>query len=111
MTNVVRATPITFLPYMLLFFHDAKSLRDFLVRVGQQREGQIVLLLKFLLRLRRVGRYAEQHRARLLHLFVCVAEPASFDRSTGSVGAGKKVENDGFAPQVVQRKLFFVLVL
>ena len=111
MMNVVRATPHHFLAVHIFFFHDAESLGDFLVGVGEQGEGQVELLLEFLLRFRSVGRYAKQHGARLLHLFVCVAEPASFDGSTRSVGAGIKVENDGLAAQVFQRDFFSVLVL
>jgi hypothetical protein len=82
----------------IFFFHDAESLGDLLVLVSEQGEGQVEFLLEFLLRLWGVGRYAEQHGARLLHLFVSVAEPASFDGSARSVGAGVKVENDGLRP-------------
>src|SRR4029077_14108124 len=50
-------------------------------------------------------------RARLLHLLVGVAEPASFDGSTRSVGAGVKEENNRFPAQILERDIFPVLVL
>jgi len=100
-----------FLSIHILFFHHAESLGDFLVRIREKGEGQIELFLKFLLRLRGIGRYAKQHGARLLHLLVCVAEPASLNGSARSVGAGIKVQNDGLAAQVFQRDFFSVLVL
>jgi len=36
MMNVVRATPQNFLAVHILFFHDAESLGDFLVGVGEK---------------------------------------------------------------------------
>jgi len=95
----------------VLFLHDSERVRDFLLAVGEQAERQIVLFLKFLLGFRGIRGYPKQHHARLLHLFVCVAEPASFNRSSGSVGARKKVKHHGLAAQVLERDFFSVLIL
>ena len=77
--------PHDLLPVHVLFFHDTKGVRDLLFGVSEQREGQILLFLEFLLRFWGVWGYAKQHGARLLNLFICVAEPASFYGSTGGV--------------------------
>src|SRR4051794_28212149 len=105
-----RHTP-DFLSIHVLFFHDTESLGDFLVAIGQQGKGQILFLLKLLLRFRGIRGDPKQHGTGLLHLFVCVAEPASFNGSAGSVGAGIEKENHSFALQVFQCNFFSVLVL
>ncbi len=100
-----------FSPIHVLLAQDAEGDGDLLVGIGQQREGKIVLLRKFFLRTGRVGRDAKQRGAGFLNLFICVAEPASFDGSTGRVGPRVKEQDDRFAAQVLQRKVFSVLIL
>ena len=95
----------------IFFFHHAEGLGHFLVGIGEQAEWQVKFLLKFLLRFRSVGGDAEQHGASLLHLLVCVAEPASFNGSTRGVGARIKIEDHGLAAQILQRDVISVLVL
>ena len=95
----------------VLFFHHAKGIGDLLFGVGEQREGQILLFLEFLLRFWRIRGYAKQHDARLLNLSICVAEPASFYRSTRGVRPWIEKQNDRLAAQVFQRDLDAVLVL
>jgi len=95
----------------VLFFHHAEGVRDLLFSVGEQGEGQILLLLKFLLRFWGIGGYAKQHGARLLNLFICVAEPASLDGSTGGIRPGIEKQNYRLAPQVFEREFGAVLVL
>ncbi len=95
----------------VLFFHHAEGICDLLLGVGEQSEGQILLFLEFLLRFWRIRGYAKQHDARLLNLFICVAEPASFYRSTRGVRPGIEEQHDCFAAQVFERDLGAVLVL
>jgi len=77
-------TPDLF-PVHILFFHHLEGIGDLLFGVGEQREGQILLFLKFLLRFWGIRGYAKQHNARLLNLSICVAEPASLYGSTGGI--------------------------
>jgi hypothetical protein len=84
-----------------LLFHDAVSGADFLVGVGEERVGKVVLLLEFLLLFRAVGGDAEYDSAGLEYLLECVAEPARFYRSTGSVGLGIKEQNHVLAFKIV----------
>jgi hypothetical protein len=100
-----------FLPVHVLFLQHAECVGHFLIRICQQRERQVELFLEFLLRLGRVGRNPDDDRARLLNLFVCVAEPARFNGSTRSVGAGIKEKDHGFAAKLLRRDFFPVLVL
>ena len=90
-----------FLAIHVLFLHDAEGLGDFLVGVGEEAEGQVLAFFEFLLGFGRVGRDAEQHGTGLLNLSVGVAEPASFDGSTGSVGFRVEEENDGLAAHIL----------
>ena len=95
----------------VLFFHDAKGVGDLLFGVGEQGEGQILLFLKFLLRFWHIGGYAKQHDARLLNLFICVAEPASFYGSTGGIRSWIEEQNYRFAAQIFERDFGAVLIL
>ena len=72
----------------IFFFQYAELVGDLFVRIGQQHEWETVLVLKFLLRSGGVARNTGQDGARLFDLLVCVAEPARFFRSTGSIGLG-----------------------
>ena len=54
-TNVERLTPMYFFPAKLLLAPDAVLLGDRVVRVGEQRERQLVLVLELHVRLLVVG--------------------------------------------------------
>jgi hypothetical protein len=90
-----------FLPVHVFFLQHAECVRHLLVGIRQQRERQVELFLEFFLRFGCVGRNPDDDRARLLNLFVRVAEPARFDGSTRSVGAGIEEEDDGFAAKIL----------
>jgi hypothetical protein len=100
-----------FFPVHVFLLQHAESVGHFPVGVGQQGEGQVELLLEFLLRFGRVGRNPDDDRAGLLNLFVRVAEPARFYGSARSVSAGIEEEDHGFAAQILRRDFFSVLVL
>ena len=100
-----------FLAVHVLFFHHAEGIGDLLFGVGEQGEGQILLFLKFLLRFWGIGGYAKQHGARLLNLFICVAEPASLYGSAGGIRPGIEEQDHCFAAQVFERDFGAVLVL
>ena len=100
-----------FLSVHILLLPDSKGLGGFLVGIGEQGEGKAVLVLEFLLCLRRVGRNSEDDRAGFLNLLVGIAEPASFYGSAGSVGTRKEIEDDGLAPQIFKGEFFAVLIL
>ena len=95
----------------VFFLQNAEGLGDFLVGVGQQREWEVIVVGKSLLCFGRIRGDAKQHRAGLLNLTVCVAEPASFQRSARGVGAGIEEENHGLAAQVLEGDFFLVLIL
>jgi hypothetical protein len=110
-TNVVRAIPITLLAVHIFFLHDAISVGDFLVGIGEQRKGQLEFVLKLLLCLGRVGGDPEQDGAGFLNLLVGIAEGAGFDGASGSIGAGIEIQNHCFASQALEREFLSVLVL
>ena len=94
----------------VLFFEHTISLRELLVGVGQQRERQVILVFELLLPFRAVGRDAQDDGAGVLDFAVCVAEPARFNRSTGSVGLGEEVEDDVPAAVIFKGDALAVLV-
>jgi hypothetical protein len=100
-----------FLPVHVFFLQHAECVGHFLIRICQQRERQVELVLEFLLCLGRVRRNPDDDCAGLLNLFVRVAEPARFDGSTRSVGAGIEEKDHGFAAKIPRRDFFPVLVL
>src|SRR5215469_15126721 len=95
----------------VLLFQNSKGDSDLLVGISQQREGQLLVFLEFLLRFGSIRRDAKQHGARLLNLFICVAEPASLYGSTWGIRPRIKKQNNGFAAQAVEGYLRTVLVL
>lgn len=78
--------------HVLLFDH-IEGLSHLLVRVGEQRERQVILLLKLLQRCGLIGRNAQNYRAGFLYLAVCVAEPARLDSSPWRVSFGEEVHH------------------
>lgn len=90
-----------FAVHVLVFDH-AEGMADFLVGIGEQGVGQVVLVLKLLLFVRAVGGDAKYDSASFLNLLVCVAEPARFFGSTGSVGLGIEEQDHRFAAEVFQ---------
>jgi hypothetical protein len=97
-------------PVHALVFDHTERVTDFLVGIGEQRKGQVILFLKFLLFGGRVGGDAENNRSRLLDLAVCVAEPARFFGSTGSIGFGIEKQHHRLAAKIFQGNFFTVLV-
>jgi hypothetical protein len=84
----------------VLFLHDAKLVRDFLIRIGQQSERQAEFVLKLLLRRGGVCRNADNDRTSFRNLLVCVTKPGRFCRSTGSVGFGVEEQHNCFAAKI-----------
>ncbi len=109
MWSAQRTAP--FLPYMFFSFMTPKASATFLSASASKVKGKSYFFLKFLLCFRGIGGDAERHRARLLHLFVCVAEPASLNGSAWGIGARVEIEHNGLATQILERELFFVLIL
>ena len=94
----------------ILLFENPKSGNYLLLWISQQGIGQIVLLLEFLLRLRRIGRYAEHACSGLLYLLECVAEPARLNRSARSICFRKEEEHHGFSFKIFKRDLLALLI-
>jgi hypothetical protein len=90
-----------FAVHVLLFDH-AVGVADFLIGVGEERVGQVVLVLELLLFFRSVGGDAEYDGARLFDLLECVAEPARFYGSTGGIGLGEKEQDDRLSAKILQ---------
>jgi hypothetical protein len=93
-----------------LVFDHAKSLTDFLVSIGEQREGEVVLVLKLFLFGGTISRNAQYDGSRPLNLAVCVTEPGRFFRSTRSIGLGIEKQYDRLAPKILQGNFFTVLI-
>src|SRR5580704_690152 len=99
-----------FLAVHIFFFYYPEQIRDFLLWIGQQREGQTKLFLKFLLRSRRIFRDPQQHHAGLLDRRIAVAKAARFFGATRRVGFGIEIKHHGLAAKVFRGNLFAVLV-
>jgi hypothetical protein len=95
----------------ILFLDDAEGFADSAVLVGEQRVRQVVFVLETFLGLGCVARNAEHHHSQLLHLLVCVAEPARFNRSTRGVSLRVEEKDHGFPFEILQGNLFAVLIL
>src|SRR5579883_512987 len=77
--------------------------RDLPVLVGEELEGEVVLLREFGVVLRLVARDAEDHDVLLLVLLGEVAEPATFLRSPAGVGLGIEPHDDPLPLEVGER--------
>ena len=62
--------PHYLLPVHVLLLQDAVGDRHFFVDIGQQGEGQALLVCELFLSSRLIRRYAKQHGARLLNLSI-----------------------------------------
>ena len=82
-----------FAPIHALFLEHVVLLDHGLVHISQERVRQVMFLFEFLLGGRLVGGNAEDNRAGALDFLECVAEPARFQRSTGSVSLRIKEQN------------------
>jgi len=102
--------PLHFLSVHVLLFDHTEGLADFLIGVGQQGIGEIVLILKLFLALRRIGRNSQDHGPGLLQLLVCVAEPARLNGSTWRIGLGKEKQHHRLAAKILERHVLAVLV-
>ncbi len=85
--------PHIFFAVHALFLEYAKFFGNGLVLVGEKRIGQVMVHFELFLGGRLVGGDAEHDRAGFLNLLVCVAEPARFKRSAGSIGLGVKEQD------------------
>ena len=94
----------------ILFLHHTVEIANGLIGVGDEGEGQIVFIRKLLLRLHRVGGYAQNNGAGFSNLLERFAEPARFDGSAWRIGPRIKVKHDPLGLVVLQRDLVAVLV-
>jgi hypothetical protein len=94
--------PFHFLAIHVLLFDHAESFTDLLIDIGQQGVRQAVLILEFLLGLRRVSRDPKDYGAGLVQLAVCVTEPGRLNGSARRIGFGKKEQYDGLAAKIFQ---------
>jgi len=80
-------------------FHAARAVGfdDFEIRIGEQREIQIIFGLEFCLRFDRIAAATDNRGVRRLTLLERVAKADRFVRSAGRVGLGIKVEDDVLA--------------
>jgi hypothetical protein len=77
-----------------------------MIFIGEEREGEVVLLLELRLLLDRVRGVAEYDCIQSLEPRESVAERARFDRSTRGVRFRIEVEHDPVAAIIAQRGLF-----
>ena len=82
-----------FLSIHVLFFPDVEGLRDFLVCVGEKREGDVVFIREFFLGLRGIGRDAQDHGVQLAELLVFVTKLGRFYASTRGVRLGIEIKD------------------
>ena len=94
----------------ILFFQDFELCGNLFFRIGEQGVRKFVLFLEVFLCRGSVGRDAEYYQAGLLEFYIGVAEPARFNRSTGSVGLGIKEKHNVLPAELFQRNAFAVLV-
>jgi len=99
-----------FVAVHVLFFQDLEFGGDLFFRIGEQGVRKFVLFLEVFLCRGSVGRDAEYYQAGLLEFYIGVAEPARFNRSTGSVGLGIKEKHNVLPAELFQRNAFAVLV-
>ena len=86
--------------HVLLFDH-VELVRDFFLVVGKKRVREFLFFFKLLLSGRFVGRDAENYKAGLLQLCVCIAEPASLNGSTRRVRLGIEEQHHGLASELL----------
>ena len=102
--------PLHFLSVHVFLFDHTERVTDSFIGVGQQGIGEIVLILKLFLTLRRIGRDPQDHRPGLLQLLVCVAEPARFNGSTWGIGFRKEKQHHRLAAKILERHVLAVLI-
>src|SRR5207247_9612799 len=74
------------------FAVDAVVVAGHALRIGEERERELVLRLELHVRGLRVGAHAEDDGAALAKRVVCVADPARLLRAAGRVVAGVKIQ-------------------
>jgi hypothetical protein len=99
-----------FAVHILLLPH-AVGLRDLLIYVAEEQEGEALGLFEFGLSLGRIGRDADHHGILLFNLPDGVAKLARFSRSTGSAGARKEVQNHFLSTQTPEVERFAGIAL
>jgi len=99
-----------FLAVHVLLFDHVIQFAYFPVGIAQQGKGQIVFVFELFLLFRGVGGKAQDYRAGLLNLVVCVAEPARFNGSTRGIRLGEKVQDHVSATIILQGDLVAILV-
>jgi hypothetical protein len=74
-------------------FHAARAIgfNGFEVRIGEQREIQIVFRLEFRLLLDGIRAAAENRSVQFVEFFLCVTKLGRFIGSTGRAGLGEKI--------------------
>jgi hypothetical protein len=82
-----------------LFLVDVEQSADLLLRVGQQLERKTILRPELLVRGERIGRDADDFRARLAELRIQVPESLAFLRAARGVVARVEVDHDVAAGQ------------
>jgi hypothetical protein len=90
----------------------AKGPGCFLVRIGEQREIQILLVAEALLVFKLIGADADDQRIELSKLLSAVAEAARLDRSAPSQRFGEEIKDDVLLPfQILEMKGFGILLV
>ena len=87
----------------LLFLPGTKLFDRLVIRVAQQREIDVFLLLEQRLGLDGIRAHAEDGHAQLVETPLCVAKLGRFDGSTGSAGFGEEKEEDALTGEVFER--------
>jgi hypothetical protein len=87
----------------------AEGLRRVALRVGQQREGQMVLFLEAFLRLRPVDAEAHDFHAALLQHGETVAQAARLFRAAGGFRPGIKIDERKAGPVILAERDFVTI--
>ena len=85
----------------LLFLPGTKLFDGFVIRVAQQREIDVFLLLEQRLGLDGIRAHAEDGHFQRVEFWLCVTKLGRLNRSTRSVGFGKEIEKDAPALEVL----------
>ena len=99
-----------FFPIHVLFLHDPERRGELLVGIGEERERDFKLLLEFLECGGLIGGDADDRRAGLLELLVCVAKLGRLDVSTRRVCLREEIQYQCFTCEIRQGTRFSVLV-
>ena len=93
----------------LFFLPGAEFGDEFVSRIAEQGEIEILLGLEGGLGFDGIGAEAEDSDVELVEFFFCVTKLGRFDGSTGSVGFGVEEEEDALASEVGEGEGFAVV--